>query len=150
MRNCLSQICLLTPPRTPLERPYSNTCGQGVRVLDVVSLVSVRYRGIPYCQSITATMPSLYMQLDRLTLTLEFVQVFPVQLSIVETEDAVQSKKNHLVDIKDIPNTTELQLRCSDNSSELTIQLQGGQKGLVCFIFARFQCEVRWEKEDGG
>jgi hypothetical protein len=85
------------------------------------------------------------VQLDRLSLTLEFVQVFSGQASIEEVEDAMRSKKNHL-DIRDISTTTELQLRCSDNSSELKIQLRNGQKGIVCFTFAWCQREVEIEE----
>jgi len=51
------------------------------------------------------------------------------------------SKRYQIIDIRDIP-TTELQLSCSDNSNELTVQLQHGQKGIVCLTFAWFQREV--------
>jgi len=79
---------------------------------------------------------SLYVQLDRLSLTLEFVQVFSGQLSIARAEDAAMwSEGYQVVDIRDIPTTTELQLNCSDSSNELTIQLQTDQKGIVCFTF---------------
>lgn len=90
------------------------------------------------------------MQLDRLSLTLEFVQVFSGQLSIEEVEGTLRSKTNHLIDIRDIPTTTELQLRCSDNSGELIVQLQNGQKGVVYFTFAWFQRDIEMgEVKDG-
>lgn len=108
-------------------------------MLDAVSLVSVRNDELPYYQAITATTPSLYVQLDGLSLTLEFIQVFSGQLWIAQAEDAAWSKKYQLIDVRDIPTTTQLQLSCSDNSNELTIQLQHGQKGIVCFTFAWFQ-----------
>jgi hypothetical protein len=146
----------LTPPRTPLDLPHdnqvsrsdgehivapaavslANTCGEDILALDAISLVTVRYGELPYRQSITATAPLLYVQLDGLSLTLEFVQVFSGQLSIARAEDAAMWSKGHqVVDIGDIPTTTELQLNCSDNSNELTIQLQNDQKGIVCFRF---------------
>jgi hypothetical protein len=139
----------LTPPRTPLEPAHDNqvsrTCGEDVLVLDAVSLVTVRYSELPYYQAITTTTPSLHVQLDRLSLTLEFVQVFSGQLSIARAEDAAMwSKRYQIIDIRDIP-TTELQLSCSDNSNELTIQLQHSQKGILCFTFAWFEREVRSE-----
>ena len=133
----------LTPPGTPLEPAHdtqvSFSCGEDVHVLDAVSLVSVRNDELPYYQAITATTPSLYVQLDGLSLTLEFIQVFSGQLWIAQAEDAAWSKKYQLIDVRDIPTTTQLQLSCSDNSNELTIQLQHGQKGIVCFTFAWFQ-----------
>jgi hypothetical protein len=146
----------LAPPRTPLEPPHdtqvsrsngehivapaavslANTCGEDIPAPDAMSLVTVRYGELPYCQSITATTPLLYVQLDRLSLTLEFVQVFSGQLSITQAEDATMWNEGYqVVDIRDIPTTTELQLNCSDSSNELTIQLQNDQKGIVCFTF---------------
>jgi hypothetical protein len=146
----------LTPPRTPPEPPYdnqvprsdgehivapaalslTNTCVEDIPAPDTMSLVTVRDGELPYRQSITATTPLLYVQLDRLSLTLEFVQVFSGELSISRAEDAAMwSKGYQVVDIGDIPTTTELQLNCSDSSNELTIQLQNDQKGIVCFTF---------------
>jgi hypothetical protein len=140
----------LIPPRTPLDQPHSHACREGVLVPDAVSLVTIRYGELPYSQAITATTPSLHVQLDRLSLTLEFVQVFSGQLSIEEVEGTLRSKTNHLIDIRDIPTTTELQLRCSDNSGELIVQLQNGQKGVVYFTFAWFQRDIEMgEVKDG-
>lgn len=144
----------LTPPRTPLEPPHDTqvfrTCGDNILAPDAVSRVTVRYNELPYCQAITTTTPSLHVQLDRLSLTLEFVQVCSGQLSIAQAGDAaLWSKRYQIVDIRDIP-TTEWQLSCADNSNELTIQLQNGQKGIVCFRFVWFQREVgREEVKDG-
>jgi hypothetical protein len=146
----------LTPPRIPLEPPHdahisrsdgehivspaamalANTCGEDIPAPDAMSLVTVRYCELPYRQSITATTPLLYVQLDRLSLTLEFFKVFSGQLSIARAEDAAMCSKGYqVVDIRDIPTTTELQLNCLDSSNELTIQLQNDQKGIVCFTF---------------
>jgi len=145
----------LTPPRTPLEPPHFTSAsrdgehivtpvagslnddyGEDALALDVVSLGSIRSSELPYCQSIIATTPSLHVQLDRLSLTMEFVQVFSGQLSITQAEDTgVWSEGYQVVDIKDIPTTTELQLNCSDTSNELSIQLQNDRKGLICLTF---------------
>ena len=51
-------------------------------------------------------------------------------------EDAIVSCKGHrAVNIEAIPTTTELRLSCSQNSSELTFQLQTVQKGIVSISF---------------
>jgi hypothetical protein len=151
---------LFIPPRTHLEPPHyiEVSCSDKEHIVaptavaladtcveDVASLVTVRYTELPYCQSITATAPLLYVQLDRLCLTVEFVQVFSGQLSISPARDvAVQSKEYQVVDIKDISTTTELKFSCSDTSNKLLIQLQNDQKGLVYFTFvweSQLQCE---------
>jgi hypothetical protein len=146
----------LTPPLTPPEPPHSahitnsdpenmiapsavnlaaNSTGN-ISASDTVSLVSVRHGQLPYSQSITLTTPSLYLQLDRLSITLEFVQVLSGRLSISQSEYAApRSKGLRVVDIKDIPTTTELQLNCSRDSKELKIQLQSGEHGIICISF---------------
>ena len=111
-------------------------------------MITVRYSELPYCLSVTATTPSLHMQLDRLSLTLEFVQVFSGQLSIARAENAaVWSKGYQVVDIRDIPTATELRLNCSHTSNELIVQLQSDQKGIVCFTFV-WDDQFRREDQD--
>jgi len=103
----------LTLPRTLLKPAHdtreTHTCGDDVLIPNAVSLITILYSELPYCQAITATTPSLHVQLDRLSLTLEFVQVFSGHLSIAQAEDtAIWSKRYQIIDIRDIP-TTELQ-----------------------------------------
>lgn len=140
----------LTLPRTRPEPPHdtqnSRTCGEHVLVPDVMSLVTVRYNDLRCSQAITATTPSLQGQLDSLSLTLEFFQVFSGRLSIAQVGDAASgSRKYQMIDIRDIP-ATELPLTCLDNSNEFKVQLQHRQKGIVCSTFAWFQRQVRSNK----
>ena len=93
----------LTPPQTPLEPAHDTpfqvfrTDGEDVLVPEMVSLVTVRYRDLPFCQAIAATTPSLHVQMDRLSLTLEFVEVFSGQLSIAQAEDATVWTETRLI-----------------------------------------------------
>jgi hypothetical protein len=143
----------LAPPRTPPEPPHASNSAIETRVAlgeaalaknttgyistpNDVSLITIGYKQLPYSQLITLTMPSLHLQLDRLSLTLDFLQVFSGHLLIAQIEDAIASCKGYrAINIKDIPITTELRLSCSQNSNELTFQLQTVRKGIVCISF---------------
>jgi hypothetical protein len=78
----------LTPPRTPPEPPHAGNSDAEARVaLDEaalaenatghistpndVSLITIRHKQLPYSQLITLTTPSLHLQLDKLSLTLD-------------------------------------------------------------------------------
>ena len=82
------------------------------------------------------TTPSLHLQLDKLSLTLDFLRVSSGHLLIAQGEDAIVSCKGYrAVNIEDIPTITELRLSCSQNSNELTFQLQTARKGIVYISF---------------
>jgi hypothetical protein len=58
------------------------------------------------------TTPSLHLQLGKLSVTLEFVQVLSGRLSILQVEDAVVVRKGHrVVNIEDILTTTIVWLK---------------------------------------
>ncbi|TVY14781.1 hypothetical protein LARI1_G007475 [Lachnellula arida] len=127
-----------TRQRTPLETAYNTfrTCGEDILVPDAVSLVTVRYNDLPYCRAITARTPLLHVQMDKLSLSLEFAHAFSGQLSIAAAEDdTVETKKYKVINIADIPATAELRLSCSDTSNRLSIQLQDGQQAIVYLTF---------------
>ncbi|TAQ89111.1 hypothetical protein B7494_g2575 [Chlorociboria aeruginascens] len=144
-----------TLPGIPLELPYdtqishngeeydvspataslTGICAEDVPAPDTVSLVSIRDSELPYFQSVTATTPLLHIQLDKLSLTLEFVQIFSGRLSIIQAENSVIWNKGYNVEIGDIPTSTELRLNCPDTSNQLIVQLQNDGKGIVCFTF---------------
>ena len=85
----------------------------------------IEWNHLPYSQLITLATPSLHLQHDELSLTLDFLQVFWFQLFIAQVEDMVASYKGyHVINIEDIPMTTELQFSCLQNSTELKFQLQ--------------------------
>jgi hypothetical protein len=80
----------LTPPRTPPEPPHAgnsdteervalgeaalaeNTIGH-MSTLNDVSLITIRYKELLYSQLVSLTTPSLHLQLDKLSLTLDFL-----------------------------------------------------------------------------
>jgi hypothetical protein len=112
-----------------------NTAGH-ISTPNDVSLITIRHKELPYSQLVISIMPSLHLQLDKLSLTLDFLQVFSGHLLIARAEDAIASCKGYrAVNIEDIPTTTELRLSCSQNSNELTFQLQTTRKGIVCISF---------------
>ena len=101
-----------------------------------VSLITIRHKELPYSQLITLTTLSLHLQLDKLSLTLDFLRVCSGHLLIAPVEDAIASCKGyHAVNIEDIPTTTELRLSYSQNLNELTFQLQTTRKGIVRISF---------------
>ena len=116
----------LIPPGAPPEPPHTgngytetrvglgeaalaeNTTGP-ISTPNDVSLITIRHQELPYSQLITLTTPSLYLQLDKLFLTLDFLQVFSGHLLIAQIEDTIVSCKGYrAVNIEDIPMTTEL------------------------------------------
>lgn len=116
---------LLTPPRTPLEllRGGRNTDSDtepiiapsgakiadnfNVSVLSLATVVNIGHNDLPYSQSLILMTPSLHVQLDRLSITLDFNQIVSGRLSITQAEGFVGwSKECRSVDIKDIPTTT--------------------------------------------
>jgi hypothetical protein len=62
--------------------------------------------------------------------------MFSGHLLIAQVEDTVISCKEYrAINIEDIPTTTELRLSYSQNSNELTLQLQTARKGIVHISF---------------
>jgi hypothetical protein len=103
---------------------------------DAVSVITIRSSNLPYHRLITLTTPSLHLEIDKLSITLDFIKVLSGRLYIARTEgSALRRHGLRIVDIKDIPTATELQLDCSLASNELIFQLQNGQKGIIHIEF---------------
>jgi hypothetical protein len=145
-----------TPPATPPQPPQAadnaksdmetNTAPGAVSLTDIdietvpapdtVSMISVARDDLPYSQPISLTAPSLHLQVDKFSFTLEFVKVLSGRLSITQAEDAPVWRGNYqVVDIADIPTSSEMQLNCSHGSGELTIRFQNHQKWIICVAF---------------
>ncbi len=100
---------------------------------EVVSLVTVRQKHLPYIKFITLAAPSLHVRLDGLSITLDFAESLSGRLSItagVESSESVQ-----VVDIREIPTASELEIHCTQESKELHFLLQKGGKGIICIKF---------------
>ncbi|PSS18458.1 hypothetical protein M430DRAFT_120981 [Amorphotheca resinae ATCC 22711] len=155
-KSSLSMGMPLTPPRTPPElldgariadshtepiiAPTTTTLVDNINgsmsSLDPTTVVTIGHNDLPYSQSVTLVTPSLHVQLDRLSITLDFIQVVSGRLCITQAEaSAGWSKECRCVDVEDIPTTTELQLNRSHDSQQLAIQLRIGQKELLCVAF---------------
>jgi len=122
----------LTLPRTPLaearvaldEAVLAENATGHISTPNDVSLITIRHKQLPYSQLITLATLSLYLQLDKLSLTLDFLRVYSGHLLIAQVEDAITSYKGYrAINIEDILTTTELRLSYLQNLNELTFQL---------------------------
>ncbi|EPE34262.1 hypothetical protein GLAREA_07275 [Glarea lozoyensis ATCC 20868] len=141
----------LTPPRTPFQScaaarsDLDTIASRTIELTDYagntpswenISLIDIGYSELPYSQFIVLTTPLLHLQLNELSLTLDFARVTSGHLSIEPVrEDSARNKEVHVIDVKDIPTTTELTLDCPRGSNKLTIQLQSARKEFVCIKF---------------
>jgi hypothetical protein len=90
-----------------------------------MSLINVGNNELPYSQSITLTTPSPHLQLNKLSVTLDFVYILLGYLLIMHTGDAViRSREYSIINVEDILTTAELQLNYPHDLNELIIQLQ--------------------------
>lgn len=96
-----------------------------VPTLPTVSVISLVYSDLPYIRSISLTTPSLYLQIDNLSITFILVTVLSGSLSIIRAEDiAIKARDYESVNIPDIPTNAEMEFHCLDGSNKLTIQLK--------------------------
>lgn len=101
-----------------------------------VSLVRIGRDELPYKHLITAAISSLYLQLDELSLAVDFVKGVSGHVLISRAGDAaVGSKDCSVVELKDIPIARELLFECPRGSNELAIWLQSSSKGIICVTF---------------
>ncbi|KIM96820.1 hypothetical protein OIDMADRAFT_44371 [Oidiodendron maius Zn] len=129
----------LTPPRTPPQADHADN--SDFPVSDSVSSVTIGDKELPYFQLISLSTRSLHLELDTLSLALDFDRVASGRLSIAQVEDTIGSGPGyHVVSIENIPTASELQLDCLHDSNELTVQLQTARRGLVCMSFV-------WEED---
>jgi hypothetical protein len=109
-----------------IEAPSSTT---------LTSLVTVRQKNLPYSKLITMATPSLFVRLDRLSITLEFAEAISGRISIAQTEEEKSSERVRVVDIKDIPTTSELAVHCLPGSNEVQVLLQSRGKAVIHIRF---------------
>lgn len=109
---------------------------EDISTLETVSLIDIGRDELPCRQPVTLTTPSLYLQIDKLSLTVDFVQVSSGHLLITRAGDAaVESKDCSVANIEDIPTSTELPLKCPHGSNELTIQFRSSCNVIICVVF---------------
>ena len=124
-----------TTPQRASNLAHSTT--EDPQASSIVPLIIIRHDELPCSRSITLLTPSLHLQLDELALTLDFVQVMSGHLSIAPAEECpLWSKESAIVNIEDIPTTSELQLNCPHDSNRLSIQLQNARKRIICIEFS--------------
>lgn len=110
----------LTPPRTPLQADLADN--SDFPVSDSVSSVTIGDKELPYCQLISLSSRSLHLELDTLSLALDFHRVASGRLSTAQVEDTIGSgPRYHVVSIENIPTASELQLDYLHDTNELTV-----------------------------
>ena len=144
-----------TPPKTPMQSPFPALADnaevgkdlgstdsvesrrtRNLSPLSIASSVTICYDELPYMQPIVLTTPTIYLQLEKVFVILDFVQVASGQLSIVQAPSAPDSNNYQLVNAEDIPTVTERRLDCSHNSNIIQLRLAtpitGGD---ICITF---------------
>jgi hypothetical protein len=98
---------------------------------------------LPYTRLVSLATPSLRVELDWLSLTVDFLQVLSGRLSIVQVdEDLASSRGYQSIDVEDIPTAAELRMDCFQGANELAFQLQTPRRGPVWITFVWEQgCE---------
>jgi hypothetical protein len=135
-----STVLPIAPPLSP-KGPTQHTDSSDLPMSSVPTpenapIIAIRDKELPYNQLVSLTTPTLKLELGTLHLTLEFFQVLSGHLSIAQVEDgSTLSQIDHIVNVENIPTTTELKLDCLHDSNELTFQLQIAQRRLVCISF---------------
>jgi hypothetical protein len=100
------------------------------------SLLTIEDEELPYTRLVSLTTPSLRLELDWLSLTVDFLQVLAGRLSIVQVdEDLASSRGYQSIDVKDIPTAAELRMDCFQGANELTFQLQTPRRGPIRITF---------------
>jgi hypothetical protein len=139
----------LTPPITPPQPECVNSSTSEATIkLDTsglaasqkhVSRLTIEETELPYIKLVDLTTPSLRLKLGTLSLTLDFLQVTSGRLSIIYGDMITLKGLDRIVDINDIPTTTELQL-CAGASDELTFRLRTSHGKVIRISFA-------WERK---
>ena len=121
-----------TPP--DLIKPFDGISGTTrLPSPEVVSLVTIGQNNLPYTKLITLAAPSLHVRLDGLSITIDFAESLSGRLLI--TEGAEPSESVQIVDIKDIPTASELEIHCAQESKEVHFFLQKQGKGIIYIKF---------------
>ena len=84
---------------------------------------------------VNLTTPSLRLKLDTLSLTLDFLHVTSGRLSITCGEMVILGEGDRIVNIDDIPTTTELQLSAK-LLDKLTFGLRTSHGKVIRILFA--------------
>ncbi|CZR58861.1 uncharacterized protein PAC_08753 [Phialocephala subalpina] len=139
----------LTPPTTPPQPECANlspseaTVGLNTPGLAAsqnhISRLTIKEAELPHSRLVDLTTPSLRLQLGTLSLTLEFLHVSSGRLSITCGDIVTLGEGDRIVDINDIPTTTELQL-CAKVLDELTFWLRTSHGKVIRISFA-------WEEQ---
>jgi hypothetical protein len=119
------------------ERPSIHLSAPSSPSSNLTSSVILQPNELPYDKLITLTKPTLHLQVEQLTLTIDFIHVSAGRLQIEQLHDesTCQSPGSQAIDINTIPTSKELQLRPPPSSDELVLRLKKGESGIVNLRF---------------
>lgn len=128
----VQESAALTPP--DLTKTFEGIPGNTILPSpEVVSLVAVRQKHLPYNKLITLAAPSLDIRLDGLSITIDFAEALSGRLFIAEDDESGEGIR--VVDAKDIPTTSELEIHCAQESREVHFLLQNRGKEIIYIKF---------------
>jgi hypothetical protein len=103
--------------------------------IDASTAIIIETDQIPYRHTITAAKQSILLQLDELSLTVDFVGGILGYLLVTEPCSGVENRGCSIVAVEEIPTKMELQLDCSSGSDRLTVNFRKGSKDIICVMF---------------
>jgi hypothetical protein len=101
-----------------LRRNHGTSC------FEEFSLVSVKQSDLPYSQIITLATPLLHVQICKLFVAIEFAESLSGHLYITKRGKWKPSKTVRVIDIDEIPTTSEMEVNCFEELNEVQILLQ--------------------------
>ena len=111
---------------SPIQLSPSNPASRPLSSQKPISLISLNHNDLPYTQPFTPNTPSLHLQLDTLSLTLDFIHVQSGILTImIPKEDNAISK---VMDVGDIPTNRELRLGRENEEEPIEFCLKNGKR----------------------
>ena len=100
---------------------------------DRVSLITVRRKNLPYSKLITLAAPSLHIRVGGLSITIDFAKALSGRLFIAEDGDSSEGLR--VLDAKDLPTTSDLEIHCAQESKEVCFLMQHRGKGMLYIKF---------------
>ncbi|PMD34751.1 hypothetical protein L207DRAFT_496619 [Hyaloscypha variabilis F] len=100
-----------------------------------ISLVSVKQNDLPYSQIVTMATPSLHIQICKLFVAIEFAEALSGHLYITKRGEWKPSKSVRVIDVDEIPTTSEMEVNCFQESNEVQILLQSQGADIIYIKF---------------
>jgi hypothetical protein len=131
-----ARVCETSPTALSTCR-LPNTCVETMAPLASknISLVSVKQNDLPYSQIVTLATPSLHIQICKLFVAIEFAEALSGHLYITKRGEWKPSKSVRVIDVDEIPTTSEMEVNCFQESNEVQILLQSQGADIIYIKF---------------